>query len=109
MAAVEPADGKAGVSYSQIVAQRLIEEGQRRTSLHTRATTTITGSGVLMTALFAIERAVGSNSIQDLGAVYRALFGAALIGLTGACIISFSVLWPQTTHTFSAAELETGI
>ena len=71
------AEERSGPVYAARIAARLAEEQQRRTSLHTRAIAVVSTSGVIVSLLFGLERA-GGTDLAQLAWELRLLLGLAV-------------------------------
>jgi hypothetical protein len=83
-----------GPVYWKQVQRRLDDERQRQASLQTRAVAVISTSGVIVSILFAVERAAGS-SLAKLEGWTRLAISLPVIAFAVAAVVAIGVIWPK--------------
>src|SRR4051794_5591763 len=93
-----------GPAYAEWVAQRLTEEAGRRSSLQTRAAAVISTAGVILSLLFALERASGA-SLSQAESWRRWVLGIAVTVFVLASGAGLLVQFPRIGYRLNASDM----
>lgn len=99
------AEERSGPVYAARIAARLAEEQQRRTSLHTRAIAVVSTSGVIVSLLFGLERA-GGTDLAQLAWELRLLLGLAVGAFLLAAGIALVIAIPSQQWRPTASDMK---
>ena len=91
------------LSWKQ-VQRRLDDERQRYGSLQTRAAAVISTSGLIVSILFAVERAA-YTSLAKLGGWTRLAISLPVVAFGVAGVIAIGVLWPKVVRRSDTIEI----